>query len=338
MAPKKGKNVVARTVLVKSQAGELTLEDRVRHLEMMEIKADRVGEIRGVLDETMDRFGKVNHTLNNDVMSLSKTILALGERVVRLEASEREAKETQRVFESRLDRVESMEDRFKDETRRFHKQLEMVRGSDACEAEVKALRIEVDELKEELLKYKGVMSEWSVLKPFLEELRPKVRLAGDPKSVGKKKASEKLKCYFCDGPHMIRGCTEKSRLAAIVKAIDESSEGGVAGLGVRAAVRAVESSGRRGATMSAKVVKPGRSQGKIAKEKAVKPKAESLKCYRRQGLHKVRECPSRVKPSKEVDKPERRKAAKLGSLRECSAKVSDQAQNRLSMSGKAEKG
>ncbi|KAK8558477.1 hypothetical protein V6N13_103652 [Hibiscus sabdariffa] len=121
MVPKKGKNDVARTVSVERQAGELTLENRIKHLEEMEIKGDRVEEIQ----------------------------------------------------------VESMEDRFKDETRCIYKELEMVRGSNACEAEVEALQIEVDDLKEELLNYKIVMTEWGALTTFLKEHRHGMRLVGE---------------------------------------------------------------------------------------------------------------------------------------------------------------
>ncbi|KAK8695863.1 hypothetical protein V6N13_001009 [Hibiscus sabdariffa] len=155
-------------------------------------------------------------------------------------------------------------------------------------------------------------------------------------SVPNKKASKGLKCYFCDGPHLIRGCTEKNPLAAIVKAMDEST-GVVAKLGAKVIMRAAESSGSRGATTSAKVVKPGRSQGKTAKEKAVKPKAEQLKCYRCKGPHKLRKCPNRVKPSKEDKLEGSSQAAKLGSMKLSSAKASDQAYNGLLMFGKANK-
>ncbi|KAL4361567.1 hypothetical protein GQ457_04G016050 [Hibiscus cannabinus] len=58
MTPKKGKNVVARTVSIESQAGEPTLEDLVRRLEKMETKADRAEEIQGMLDETKDQIGQ----------------------------------------------------------------------------------------------------------------------------------------------------------------------------------------------------------------------------------------------------------------------------------------
>ncbi|KAL4302489.1 hypothetical protein GQ457_10G023440 [Hibiscus cannabinus] len=197
-----------------------------------------------------------------------------------------------------------MENRFKDETRRIHKELEMVHGSDACEAEVEALRIEV----EELLNYKSVMSEWGALTTFLEEHRP--------------------------GKGGLMGCTEKNRLIVIVKAMDESSEGGVAKLGAKVVTKTEQSSGSHGGTKS---VKPrSRSQGGTTSAKAVKLKAEQLKCYLCKGPHKLRKCPNRVKPSKEEDKlEERSKVAKLGSLEVSSAKACDQVQNGLLMFEKA---
>ncbi|KAK8564607.1 hypothetical protein V6N12_058190 [Hibiscus sabdariffa] len=138
MAPKK-KNVVAKSVPIE-QASEPTLEYKVK------------------------------------IKGLEKASTSLEERVGKLEASDDVAKETQGLFESRLVKMESMEDQFKDEMRRILNELESVRESNAGEAEVKALWIEVDELKKELLSCKVAMSEWGELKPFLEELRPGVRL------------------------------------------------------------------------------------------------------------------------------------------------------------------
>ncbi|KAK8999980.1 hypothetical protein V6N11_082118 [Hibiscus sabdariffa] len=277
-------------------------------------------------------------------------LTSLEERVGKLKASEEEAKETQGVFESRLVNVEILRDQFKDVTRRFLDELDSVRESNAGEAEVKALRIEVDELKKELLSCKAAMSEWEELKPFLEELRPSARLVmeqGDARSSEaqvvaeeptkptrsepssstskddgkggakfgpKKEASRRLKCYFCDGPHIIRGCTEKNRLAAIVKRLDDP-EGGVARLGV-------EPREIHGATRG---VKPRRNRGKTAHGKAVKPKVGQLKCHRCKGPHKLRECPSRATTSKAMNEPEIEKAVEVGSM------VSDG----LDMSGKA---
>ncbi|KAK8691732.1 hypothetical protein V6N13_075231 [Hibiscus sabdariffa] len=72
-------------------------------------------------------------------------------------ATEEVAKETQGVFKSRLVKMETMEDHFKDATRLILNKLESVRGSNAGEAKVKALRIEVEELKKELLSCKAAM-------------------------------------------------------------------------------------------------------------------------------------------------------------------------------------
>ncbi|KAK8612772.1 hypothetical protein V6N13_092879 [Hibiscus sabdariffa] len=215
MALKKGKNVVARTASVESR-----LVSRPWRTESNALKRrSRVTELMNSKSCSMRR--------RTDRSDLNKASLSLRERVARLERLEGEAKETQGVFESRLDKVESMLDQLKDETRRFDKELEMVRGSNACEAEVKALRIEVDKLKEELRSYKSVINGVRS-QPSRRNIDPKY---GSQVSKG-------LKCYFCDGPHLIRGCTEKNRLAAIVKAMDESTEGGVAKLGTKAVMRA----------------------------------------------------------------------------------------------------
>ncbi|KAE8665680.1 hypothetical protein F3Y22_tig00112530pilonHSYRG00124 [Hibiscus syriacus] len=271
------------------------------------------------------------------------------QRVGRLEQAEDEAKQTQGVVESRLDRLESMEGRFKVETQRVLDELEMVRGRNAQEAEVAALRSEVDELKRELLICKGAMSEWGALKTFLEGLRPGAMLGGEQgdaqrfseaiavagtpteladvkpksdvssrpmprdsgnnggdremvqrgdgiessssgqvepstvrgqgkpsgknskaKSGEKKKASkEKLKCYFCDGPHLIRGCPEKRRLTTIM---ERMGEGGVASIGGGRRVQAAKSRERLGPIDGINAAKQGSRRGKAVDDEAVKPR------------------------------------------------------------------
>ncbi|KAK8558478.1 hypothetical protein V6N13_103653 [Hibiscus sabdariffa] len=116
----------------------------------------------------------------------------------------------------------------------------------------------------------------------------------------------------------------------------ESSEGEVARPSAKVVVKAMESSGSQAATTSAKVVKPWSRPSEIASQKAVKPRVVQLKFYRCKGPHKLWECPNRVKLSK-MDKPERSKVAKLGSLELSSVKACDQEQNGLSMSEKATK-
>ncbi|KAE8711310.1 Pentatricopeptide repeat-containing protein, putative isoform 2 [Hibiscus syriacus] len=56
-------------------------------------------------------------------------------------------------------------------------------------------------------------------------------MSGAKKNVSK----EKLKCYFCDDPHLIRECPEKRRLTTIMKRL---REGEVAGIGAVASVKA----------------------------------------------------------------------------------------------------
>ncbi|KAE8675196.1 hypothetical protein F3Y22_tig00111691pilonHSYRG00010 [Hibiscus syriacus] len=105
---------------------------------------------------------------------------------------------------------------------------------------------------------------------------------GKTKSVSKKKVSSKpLKCYFCDGPHMIRGCPEKNRLAAIVRKEDKS-EGEVAKDGAIAGVKAVKPGARLGANAS--------GAGKLRVNKR-----DPLKCFLCQGAHRARSCPNAEK-------------------------------------------
>ncbi|KAE8731236.1 putative receptor-like protein kinase [Hibiscus syriacus] len=126
----------------------------------------------------------------------------------------------------------------------------------------------------------------------------------------KKVNKEKLKCYFYDGPHLIRGCPEKRRLTTIIKRMEE---GEVVGIGVVASVKATkpgkrlgpidginaanvqainsgarlgeatysklaESRGRHGATTSSQVVSPGSKRDETTSVKAVENKG-TLKEY-----------------------------------------------------------
>ncbi|XP_039003123.1 putative F-box/FBD/LRR-repeat protein At4g00315 [Hibiscus syriacus] len=86
--------------------------------------------------------------------------------VERVEKAEDEAKETQGVVESRLDKLESIEDMFKDEMQRVLNEMEMV-----------------NELKKEIPICKGAMSEWVALKTFLEGLKSWVMLGGEQDDV-----------------------------------------------------------------------------------------------------------------------------------------------------------
>ncbi|KAE8706915.1 hypothetical protein F3Y22_tig00110387pilonHSYRG00212 [Hibiscus syriacus] len=193
---------------------------------------------------------------------------------------------------------------------------------------VMALKSEVNELKKELIICNGAMSEWGVLKTFLEGLRPGVMLGGEqgdaqrlseaiavagklteltrdkptsivssrsmPRNsepstvrsqgkpsgkndktksgVKKKTSKKKLKCYFCDGPHLIRGCPKKRLLATIMK---KMGEGEVAGIGAAASVKAVKPGKRLGPIEGVNVVKQGTRRGKVVDFEAVEPRGKS---------------------------------------------------------------
>ncbi|XP_039005920.1 ruBisCO large subunit-binding protein subunit beta, chloroplastic-like [Hibiscus syriacus] len=55
--------------------------------------------------------------------------------------------------------------------------------------------------------------------------------------VKKKESKEKLKCYFCDGSHLIRGCPNKNRLTSIMNRMEE---GEVTGIVVVTSVKATK--------------------------------------------------------------------------------------------------
>ncbi|KAE8719670.1 OTU domain-containing protein [Hibiscus syriacus] len=163
------------------------------------------------------------------------------------------------------------------------------------------LRNEVDELKRKLLICNGAMSEWDALKTFLEGLRQgrysreskemhidfQRPYQGMPsgkndkaKSGAKKKMSkEKLKCYFCDGPHLIRGCPEKRRLTTIMKmmregeGINATKQGSRRGKAVD--VEAVEPRRKRDETAGVKAVEHKKGPDAITRDKAVKLRVQS---------------------------------------------------------------
>ncbi|KAE8695697.1 hypothetical protein F3Y22_tig00110694pilonHSYRG00324 [Hibiscus syriacus] len=255
------------------------------------------------------------------------------------------------VMESCLDKLESMEDMFKDVTQHILNKVDwnMVYRSDALENEVVVYRNKMDELKRELLICKGTMSEWEVLAiaKSLTELvgdkpnniessilmpRDNGNSGGDwEESSGKNDkvkfvVKKKLKCYFCDGPNVIRGYHEKNHLATIVRRIDEP-EREVARLGAIACVDVIKPRKRCGATtiskvvnlgskhdniVSVKVVKHGERLSAIAKDKVVKlrVKREQLKCYRCKGPHKLRKCPNELIMNKGADDHMSKKALK----------------------------
>ncbi|GMI78279.1 hypothetical protein HRI_001497200 [Hibiscus trionum] len=108
-----------------------------------------------------------------------------------------------------------------------------------------------------------------------------------------KKQRGPVRCYRSDSPHIVRDCTKKSRLDAIVNGDDET-EKDECRLGVIASVKVIKSS----------------------------VGGKQVKCYQCKGPHTVKECPNRVKPSKGDDKPEYSEALKLVSMLLSSAKAS----------------
>ncbi|KAE8709981.1 hypothetical protein F3Y22_tig00110328pilonHSYRG01026 [Hibiscus syriacus] len=172
------------------------------------------------------------------------------------------------------------------------------KDANETQAEVIALRNGVDELKKEILICNGAMSELGVLKTFLGGFRPgtmlgeeqddaqrlsetivssTIRSQGKPSgkndkaksSVKKKTSKEKLKCYFFDDSHLIRGCPHKSHLTVIVRGIDEP-EGEVARLGTIASVNVVKKGNVT--TASEKATNPRKRLGLIANVNMVKPR------------------------------------------------------------------
>ncbi|KAE8696783.1 RNA pseudouridine synthase 2 [Hibiscus syriacus] len=221
-----------------------------------------------------------------------------------LEKTNKEAKETQGVIESHLDKLESMVDKFKDKTHRVLNELEMVRGSNAHEVEVMALRSEVDDLKKELLICKGVMSEWSVLNTFLEGLRPWVMLGGEESDAHRLLeaivVAGKLTELAGDKPTSVmssnpmpndsgnsggdkenvqqgngkgsssngQGYPEKRRLETIMKMM---GKGEVARISVVASVKAIKPEKRLGPIEGVNTVKQGTRQGTTMDVKAAEP-------------------------------------------------------------------
>ncbi|KAE8712914.1 hypothetical protein F3Y22_tig00110221pilonHSYRG00110 [Hibiscus syriacus] len=252
--------------------------------------------------------------------------------VGRLEQAEDEAKQTQGVVESRLDRLESMEGRFKVETQRVLDELEMVRGRNAQEAEtfLEGLRPRVMLGEEQgdaqrlsgAIAVAGTLTELADVKPKSDvSSRPMPRDSGNnggdrekvqrgdgiessssgqvepttvrgqgkpsekngkAKSGEKKKASkEKLKCYFCDGPHLIRGCPKKHRLTTIMRMMGEGEVARVGGgtsksaksrerLGPIDGINAAKQGARRGKAVNDEAVKPRRKPDAIANDRAIK--------------------------------------------------------------------
>ncbi|XP_038997357.1 uncharacterized protein LOC120122242 [Hibiscus syriacus] len=210
------------------------------------------------------------------------------QRVSRLEQAEDEAKQTQGVVESRLDRLESMEGRFKVETQRVLDELEMVRGRNAQEAEVAALRSEVEELKRELLICKGAMTVAGTLTE-LADVKPSSNVSsrpmprdsgnngGDREMVQRGDGIESSSSGQVE-PSTVRGqgkpsgkngCPEKRHLTTIM---ERMGEGGVASIGGGRRVQAAKSRERLGPIDGINAAKQGSRRGKAVEDEAVKPR------------------------------------------------------------------
>ncbi|KAE8705648.1 hypothetical protein F3Y22_tig00110419pilonHSYRG00136 [Hibiscus syriacus] len=113
----------------------------------------------------------------------------------------------------------------------------------------------------------GKLTELAGVKPSSDvSSRPMPRDSGNSggdrekakSSVKKKGRKEKLKCYFCDGPHLIRGCPEKRRLTAIMKRMGEG-EG----------VNTTKQGSRRGKAVDVEAAKPREKLDTIASVQAI---------------------------------------------------------------------
>ncbi|MBA0670784.1 hypothetical protein Goklo_023977, partial [Gossypium klotzschianum] len=107
---------------------------------------------------------------------------------------------------------------------------------------------------------------------------------GKPR-VGKKKPKrkrDKLKCFLCDGPHMLKKCPKKS-------ALKEKPMGKALVLGSRA--RGVEAKDAE----SKEPKKFGSSKQKAEAKKAKRSEKKRVKCFLCRGPHELRNCPKQVR-------------------------------------------
>ncbi|KAE8699042.1 hypothetical protein F3Y22_tig00110597pilonHSYRG01358 [Hibiscus syriacus] len=91
-------------------------------------------------------------------------------------------------------------------------------------------------------------------------------------SVKKNGSKEKLKCYFCDGPHLIRGCPEKHRLTTIMNRMEEGEQGSRRGKPID--VEAAET-GRKPEITSIQAIKIGERLDKATCSKVAKSRSKS---------------------------------------------------------------
>ncbi|MBA0672040.1 hypothetical protein Goklo_024277 [Gossypium klotzschianum] len=106
---------------------------------------------------------------------------------------------------------------------------------------------------------------------------------GKPR-VGKKKPKrkrDKLKCFFCDGLHMLKKYSRKSALKE--KPVDKALILGSSTRGVEA--KEAENKEPK---------KLGSSKGKAKAKRAKKSKKKRVKCFLCRGLHELRNCPKQA--------------------------------------------
>ncbi|KAK8263617.1 hypothetical protein V6Z12_D12G053800 [Gossypium hirsutum] len=124
---------------------------------------------------------------------------------------------------------------------------------------------------------------------------------GKPR-VGKKKPKrkrDKLKCFLCDGPHMLKKCPKKSALKE--KPVGKALVLGSSARGVEAKEAESEKKpcpkksvieGNDGADNEPK--KLGSSKGKAEAKRAKRSKKKQVKCFLCRGPHELRNCPKQA--------------------------------------------
>ncbi|MBA0755939.1 hypothetical protein Gogos_019918 [Gossypium gossypioides] len=107
---------------------------------------------------------------------------------------------------------------------------------------------------------------------------------GKPR-VGKKKPKrkrDKLKCFLCDGPHILKKYLKKSALSKKQKLVGK-------------ALMCLKKSVIEGDNRANKEPKKlGSSKGKAKAKRAKRSKKKRVKCFLCRGLHELRNCPKQV--------------------------------------------
>ncbi|MBA0817532.1 hypothetical protein Gohar_021280 [Gossypium harknessii] len=105
--------------------------------------------------------------------------------------------------------------------------------------------------------------------------------------VGKKKPNrkmDKLKCFFCDGPHILKKCLKKFALSKKEKPVDKAL--------LRKCPKKSVIEGDDGADNEPK--KFGSSNGKAKANRAKRSKKKRVKCFLCHSLHELRNCPKQA--------------------------------------------